>query len=361
MCRARPTSSSARRTLITRRTVSDNSGHRLPIRHELDVLRTKAQHRLAGATSICGEAEPAPLEHHRAVLDGNGKTARIADETVDEGAGRLVINRIRIADLLDPAASHDHDPIGELERLLLVMGDEHRGVAGLVVDLAQPAAQVAAHLGIERPERLIEQQHPRFDGERPGERHALPLAAGELRREAVAKAGELHQLEKLERRACGLRSPPGAAPRGRTLQAEGDIVENRHMAEQRIVLEHEADIAVPCTLSAEASSLPNQISPAVGISSPAISRSNVVLPEPDGPSSARSSPERISSDTPCSAGNAVERLDDVCDAKTPSAPQGWRLRAASSAPKRHSNSVFMTSVTSASMASSEATAKAAAK
>src|SRR5262249_39991778 len=58
----------------------------------------------------------------------------------------------------------------------------------------------------------------------------------------------------------------------------------------------------------DAFSLPNQISPAVGISRPAISLSKVVLPEPEGPSSARSSPERISSETPCSAGNRSNAL-----------------------------------------------------
>src|SRR4026209_2976 len=62
------------------------------------------------------------------------------------------------------------------------------------------------------------------------------------------------------------------------------------------------------TLSTDAFSLPNQISPEVGNSSPAISLRSVVLPDPDGPSSATSSPERISSDTPCSAGNRSNAL-----------------------------------------------------
>ena len=37
-------------------------------------------------------------------------------------------------------------------------------------------------------------------------------------------------------------------------------------------------------------------------------RSSVVLPEPDGPSSATSSPARMSSETPCSAGVAPKVL-----------------------------------------------------
>ena len=42
-------------------------------------------------------------------------------------------------------------------------------------------------------------------------------------------------------------------------------------------------------------------------------RSSVVLPEPDGPSSATSSPELISSETPCSAGVSPKALIDVLD------------------------------------------------
>ena len=50
----------------------------------------------------------------------------------------------------------------------------------LVVQAAQPRPQLRADLRVERAERLVEQQHPRLDRERAGERHALALAAGEL-------------------------------------------------------------------------------------------------------------------------------------------------------------------------------------
>ena len=42
-----------------------------------------------------------------------------------------------------------------------------------------------------------------------------------------------------------------------------------------------------------------------GVSNPAISRSSVVLPQPDGPSSAKNSPRSIDSDTRSTAGAAV--------------------------------------------------------
>ena len=43
--------------------------------------------------------------------------------------------------------------------------------------LPQPLAQLGAYLGVERAERLVEQQHPRLHGEGAGERHALALTA----------------------------------------------------------------------------------------------------------------------------------------------------------------------------------------
>ena len=48
-----------------------------------------------------------------------------------------------------------------------------------------------------------------------------------------------------------------------------------------------------CVGRAPTSSSPIQISPAVGFTSPAIIRSTVDLPEPDGPSSVSSSPRSI--------------------------------------------------------------------
>ena len=67
----------------------------------------------------------------------------------------------------------------------------------VVVQAPQPAAQLLAHPRVERAERLVEQQHLRLDGQRAGERHALALAARELRRVALAEVAEADELEQL--------------------------------------------------------------------------------------------------------------------------------------------------------------------
>jgi hypothetical protein len=80
---------------------------------------------------------------------------------------------------------------------------------------AQPAAQFLAHLGVERAERLVEQQHARLDGQRAGQRHALPLAARELRRVAVLPAPRAAPARAARSRARDLAfgGPAGAGAR----------------------------------------------------------------------------------------------------------------------------------------------------
>ena len=132
---------------------------------------------------------------------------------------------------------------GELERLLLVVRDEDAGQVDLVVQAAQPAAQFLPDLRVERAERLVEQQHARFHRERARQRHALPLSAGELRGIAVAEVIELHEARADRSRAAG--SPRRRAARARAhAQAERDVLEHRHVAEERVVLEDEADAAI---------------------------------------------------------------------------------------------------------------------
>ena len=88
-----------------------------------------------------------------------------------------------------------HHLVGELERLLLVVGDEHAGQAEPPVQVAQPAPQILPDLRIERAEWLVEQQDARLD--RVARAHALALAAGELARIAAREAFQLHQPQQL--------------------------------------------------------------------------------------------------------------------------------------------------------------------
>ena len=116
------------------------------------------------------------------------------------------------------------------------MGDEDAGDVDLVVQAPEPVPELLADLGIDRAEGLVEQQHPGLGGERPGECDPLALAAGELRGVAVPEALQAHQGEELGD-PRGLALAPGALD----VEPEGDVLGDRHVAEERVVLEHEPD------------------------------------------------------------------------------------------------------------------------
>jgi hypothetical protein len=103
---------------------------------------------------------------------------------------------VRRADLLDLTLVHHQHAVGQFQGFVLVVGDEDARQMNLVVQAAEPLPQLLPHLGVERAERLIQQQHFRLDGQRPGQRHALPLSAGELVRIAMGHALQLHQFQK---------------------------------------------------------------------------------------------------------------------------------------------------------------------
>ncbi len=93
-------------------------------------------------------------------------------------------------DLLDPAAVEHRDPVAHRERLLLVVRHVDERDPDLLLDLLQLDLHLLTELQVERAERLVEEEHPWPVDDRAGERHALPLAARELRRLAGAEALE---------------------------------------------------------------------------------------------------------------------------------------------------------------------------
>ena len=120
-----------------------------------------------------------------------------SEELHHELVGRPVVEIVGPAHLLDLPVVDHHQLVGDLEGLFLIMGDEHGRHVDLVVQPPQPVAQFLADLGIQRAERLVQQQHLRLRGECPGQRHPLPLTAGELGREPVGELIEMDQFQQL--------------------------------------------------------------------------------------------------------------------------------------------------------------------
>ena len=134
---------------------------------------------------------------------------------------------------------HDADAIGEREGFFLVVRDEDRRDLQLALDFADRAAQFLADLCIERAERLVHQQHLRPVRQGARHRDALLLSTRQLRRQPIIHAVQRHELQQFLAPRAALRSLHLAHA-----QRELDVVADRHVAEQRVVLEDEPDFAI---------------------------------------------------------------------------------------------------------------------
>src|SRR5262249_8435103 len=261
---------------------------------------------------------------------------------------------LRRPDLLDAPLVHDHDPIRHLEGLLLIVGDEHAGDVNLVVQAAEPRAQLLAHLRIERAEGLVEEQDLGLRGKRPGECDALALAARELGRQRALESFELHEPEQLRHARPDLRPGPLA-----DAEAERDVVEHRHVTEERVVLEDEAHVALAHGGVGHVLVL---VQHAAGV--------RRLQPRDDAQqrrlARARRAEQReeravwhLETDV-VESQDASEALHAVLDGDAHASPPAFSRRSFSASSRRvfHSSVVFTRSVTSASSARTDATANA---
>ena len=211
--------------------------------------------------------------------------------------GRTVVELLRRPELLDPAAVHDRDPVAHRERLLLVVGHVDERDPDLGLDALELDLEALPELEVEGAEGLVEEQHVRPVDEGAGERDPLLLAAGQLVRLALLVARQVDQLERLTvRRAISV-----LGRRRLRLSPKAMLPADVEVREQRVVLEDHVDRPLVRRIVGDVAAA--QLDPAArsGSSNPPIIRSVVVLPQPDGPSSEKNSPARISIDTSSTA------------------------------------------------------------
>src|SRR5260370_3974529 len=105
------------------------------------------------------------------------KLITAAHEAGGEDSARVAVNLLRLVKLFDPALCHNRNPIGDRQRLLLVMRHINGSHLKLLLDSAELVAQRDAHLGIERVETFVEHEHLWFDRPCAGQGSALLLAS----------------------------------------------------------------------------------------------------------------------------------------------------------------------------------------
>ena len=207
----------------------ERQAHLVGVRADLEELRTDDARMLRRALVAFEALENRIIRHMH----------RLADEIRNERRARRLVDGDRRADLLDMAAVRDDDIIRDLDGLLLVVRDEDARDAEPVDRPPQPTPEFLAHLRVDGGKWLVEQQQLRLRRERPRERDALALPAGELHRIPRAEARQANELQQLIDARPALRLRHLLDP-----QAKSDVLTHRHVPEQRIILEDEADAAL---------------------------------------------------------------------------------------------------------------------
>ena len=145
-----------------------------------------------------------------------------------ELAGRALLH--------DPAGVDDRDAVAEHRGLGEVVRHEQRRDGGVAQHGRELARRARARAGVERRQRLVEQQRARRHRQRAGERDALALAA---RQRPRPRGRELLDAEAREQ----LVGAPAALGARQAAQAVGDVLPDLHVAEQRVVLKDVAAAA----------------------------------------------------------------------------------------------------------------------
>ena len=158
------------------------------------------------------------------------------EEAGHERVRRLLPHRGRCADLFDATGVHDHEPVGQRERLVVVVGHEQGGEPEPYEERAQLGDEALAERAIERAQWLVEHEQPRFGRERAGERDPLLFSARELADAATLEAGEPDQREGVAGAGVDL-----GAREALHAQPERDVALHVAVGEQRVVLEHEPE------------------------------------------------------------------------------------------------------------------------
>ena len=214
-------------------------------------------------------------------------------------------------------AEQDH-AVGELERLVDVVGDQEDRRRRRGVDVEQEVLHLQPGQGVERPERLVEQQHPWVAGQGPRQRRSLGHAARDLPRPVAGEGRQTDQVEQsLDTIPADADDVPGGSPSA-TLPASV-----RHGRSRGSWKANAQRGSMPVT-----GSPPIVTAPVVGVSRPAVIRRSVDLPHPLVPRIATTSPgwteSEMSRRTTWSVSRPFVRCPRERPAKTEEvAPRAW--------------------------------------
>ena len=248
----------------------------------------------AGGFAGLGTSPSSTICSRRAFALGSGMGSG-GQERERVGVDRVRIHLIGGADLDDLAQVHHRDPVGDVADDAEVVRDEEIGELELVLEVLEQVDDLRLDRDVQGRDRLVGNDQLRPQRERPGDADPLPLAAGELVREAVvvlrAEADRLEQL--LDLRASGHR--PRRA-RGCSSGVADDLPDPLARVERRVRDPGRSSASRGARTASRARARPTiscpskRTEPEVGGISCRMVRPSVDLPQPDSPTRPSVSP-----------------------------------------------------------------------
>ena len=270
---------------------------------------------------------------HRCSIRGHGAVQRRARAPAEfahrRGLARKLSSRSRrrvdrdLGD--DPArARRHHDDAGrQIDALVDRVGDEDDRAAEFALQAQEVVVELEAGDLVERREGLVHEEELRPQRQGAGDRDAHLHAARQLARIGVREAGEADEREAL----LDPRPRPRASETPRRRSGSQTLSARVRPGHQRRLLEHEADLAAVVLARRDPG---HSTLPAVGSARPAMMRSAVDLPQPEGPSRDTNSPGRDVEIEPGERRRAVrEGLADAAQSER----RRWRIAMRTSPPR----------------------------
>ena len=160
----------------------------------------------------------------------------LAEEARDEAARGPLVKLARRRDLQQAPVIEDRDARRQRQGLALIVRDEDEGGAEVLVQPLHLVLHPDPEMLVERREGLVEQQHRRFEDERPCQRDPLLLSPGQLSRPFVLVPGEPDP-----RHHGGDTAGDVLARHLTDLERKRDVLLDGLVREQRVALEHHAE------------------------------------------------------------------------------------------------------------------------
>ena len=177
----------------------------------------------------------ASVEIHSRVLRATTASITAPPSKAPSSAADRAAHDLRDGAERDDGRRHQHHRVGDPHHLLDRVAHVDDGHLQLVAHQLDVVQDLVLAVGVERGERLVEQQQARARQQRAADRDALLLAAGQVRRPPIEQA------RKSEQRDDVARAEPRSAGRGKEPRVAAGSAARSGAGTEPPFLEHVAD------------------------------------------------------------------------------------------------------------------------